>query len=123
MTILKASKEFRFQLCPQGYISPTFKCLNYNSKEEFIEEVHKKIEEFPYLLAFEGEECLLHLDNEDSKQLFYDCLENYWNNYSETELNNSIKNILKYLKKIPINKRKLVIKELEKLCEKEFTKY
>jgi len=119
MNIIKASGEFKFQLCPQGYVSPTFKCFNFNSKEEFIGEVHKKIEEFPYLLAFDGGECLLYLDNEDSKQLFYDCLSTYWDNYSEKELNNAIKNIIKYFKEIPINKRELILKELEKLCEKD----
>lgn len=122
MNIIKANDEFKFQLSPEGFVSPTFKC-DFCTKEEFIEKVHNQIERHPYLLYFDGGDNLLYLDTEESKQLFYDCLESYYNHYKNSETHKVVNNILCELGKIPENKRITILKYVQKILDKKVPDY
>lgn len=112
MRIIKASEDIKFQISPRGFISPTFYVFNYRNKVEFITNVKEKIEEFPYLLCFDGGESLLHLDDNESKQLFFSCLESYYDDFAESDYEKTFNDIIKLLYKFNPNLREKVIKEL-----------
>ena len=112
MNIIRASEEFKFQVSPEGFISPTFYCFNYKSKEEFINHVKKKIQEFPYLLYFDGGECLLHLNDEQSKQLFFDCLDDYYDNFYIKDYEKTFREIIRLLSKFTPELREKTLKKL-----------
>lgn len=122
MNVIKASKEFKFQLSPEGFVRPTFNC-DFCTKKEFIEKVHNQIEKHPYLLYFDGGDNLLYLDTEESKQLFYDCLEGYYNYHKNTETHNVVNKILCELGKIPENKRIIVLNYVQKILDKKVPDY
>lgn len=112
MNIIKASEEFKFQFSPEGFVKPTFYCYNYNSKEDFINHVENKINEFPFLLYFDGGENLLYLDNEQSKQLFINCLGTYYDNFYKSEYERTFNNIVELLDTFNPKLRESVLKEL-----------
>ena len=112
MNIIKASEEFKFQFSPEGFISPTFYCFNYKNKEDFINNVKNKINKFPYLLYFDGGDNLLYLDNEQSKQLFINCLGTYYDNFNKSEYEKTFNRIVELLDVFNPELRKSVLKEL-----------
>lgn len=112
MNIIKASEEFKFQFSPEGFISPTFYCFNYKNKEDFINNVKNKINKFPYLLYFDGGDNLLYLDNEQSKQLFINCLGTYYDNFNKSEYEKTFNRIVELLDIFNPELRKSVLKEL-----------
>lgn len=112
MNIIKASEEFKFQFSPEGFVNPTFYCFNYKNKEDFINRVKNKINEFPYLLYFDGGENLLYLDNEQSKQLFINCLSSYYDNFHKYEYEKTFNRIVELLDVFNPELRKSVLKEL-----------
>lgn len=112
MNIIKASEEFKFQFSPEGFVSPTFYCFNYKNKEDFINRVKNKINKFPYLLYFDGGDNLLYLDNEQSKQLFINCLGTYYDNFNKSEYEKTFNRIVELLDVFNPELRKSVLKEL-----------
>lgn len=112
MDIIKASEEFKFQISPEGFVSPTFYCPNFDTKESFINYVKNKIEKFPYLLYFDGGDNLLYLDDEESKQLFIDCLGTYYDNFHKSEYEKTFNRIVELLDTFSPKLRKSVLKEL-----------
>ena len=112
MNIIKASEEFKFQFSPEGFISPTFYCFNYKNREDFINHVKNRISKFPYLLYFDGGENLLYLDNEQSKQLFINCLGTYYDNFNKSEYEKTFNRIVELLDIFNPELRKSVLKEL-----------
>lgn len=112
MNIIKASEEFKFQFSPEGFISPTFYCFNYKNKEDFINNVKNKINKFPYLLYFDGGDNLLYLNNEQSKQLFINCLGTYYDNFNKSEYEKTFNRIVELLDIFNPELRKSVLKEL-----------
>lgn len=112
MNIIKASEEFKFQFSPEGFVSPTFYCFNYKNKEDFINHVKNRINKFPYLLYFDGGENLLYLDNEQSKQLFINCLGTYYDNFNKSEYEKTFNRIVELLDSFNPELRKSVLKEL-----------
>ena len=112
MNIIKASEEFKFQISPEGFVSPTFYCHNFNTKESFINHVENKIKEFPYLLYFDGGYDLLYLDDEQSKKLFIGCLGTYYDNFHKRELEKKFKNLIEILSTFTPKLRESIIKEL-----------
>lgn len=112
MNIIKASEEFKFQFSPEGFVSPTFYCFNYKNKEDFINNVKNKINKFPYLLYFDGGDNLLYLDNEQSKQLFINCLGTYYDNFNKSEYEKTFNKIVELLDVFNPELRKSVLKEL-----------
>lgn len=112
MNIIKASEEFKFQFSPEGFISPTFYCFNYKNKEDFINNVKNKINKFPYLLYFDGGDNLLYLNNEQSKQLFINCLGTYYDNFNKSEYEKTFNRIVELLDVFNPELRKFVLKEL-----------
>lgn len=112
MNIIKASEEFKFQFSPEGFISPTFYCFNYKNKEDFINNVKNKINKFPYLLYFDGGDNLLYLDDEQSKQLFINCLGTYYDNFNKSEYEKTFNRIVELLDVFNPELRKSVLKEL-----------
>ena len=112
MNIIKASEEFKFQFSPEGFVSPTFYCFNYKNKEDFINNVKNKINKFPYLLYFDGGDNLLYLDNEQSKQLFINCLGTYYDNFNKSEYEKTFNRIVELLDVFNPELRKSVLKEL-----------
>ena len=108
MNIIKASEEFKFQISPEGFVSPTFYCHNFDTKESFINHVKNKIEKFPYLLYFDGGDNLLYLDDEQSKELFIGCLSTYYDNFHKKELEKNLKILSTFTPKL----RESIIKEL-----------
>lgn len=112
MNIIKASEEFKFQFSPEGFVSPTFYCFNYKNKEDFINHVKNKINKFPYLLYFDGGDNLLYLNNEQSKQLFINCLGTYYDNFNKSEYEKTFNRIVELLDIFNPELRKSVLKEL-----------
>lgn len=112
MNIIKASEEFKFQFSPEGFVSPTFYCFNYKNKEDFINHVKNKINKFPYLLYFDGGDNLLYLDDEQSKQLFINCLGTYYDNFNKSEYEKTFNRIVELLDVFNPELRKSVLKEL-----------
>lgn len=112
MNIVKASEEFKFQFSPESFVSPTFYCFNYKNKEDFINYVKNKINKFPYLLYFDGGNNLLYLDNEQSKQLFINCLGTYYDNFNKSEYEKTFNGIVELLDIFNPELRKSVLKEL-----------
>ena len=112
MNIIKASEEFKFQFSPEGFVSPTFYCFNYKNREDFINHVKNRISKFPYLLYFDGGENLLYLDNEQSKQLFINCLGTYYDNFNKSEYEKTFNRIVELLDIFNPELRKSVLKEL-----------
>ena len=112
MNIIKASEEFKFQISPEGFVSPTFYCFNYKNKEDFINNVKNKINKFPYLLYFDGGDNLLYLDNEQLKQLFINCLGTYYDNFNKSEYEKTFNRIVELLDVFNPELRKSVLKEL-----------